>query len=347
MRGPGTQVTSGTLEVVATRAGRVESRHRVHTAVVDADGTTVASAHDPELETYWRSAAKPLQALPLLETGAAEAFGFGTDALALACASHASEPQHLEIAAAMLRASGQDEDQLACGPHAPILGPGVQVTPAQQAQLGRRLASNCSGKHAAMLALARHLGADVAGYERAEHPVQQRILDAVCRSTGLPRGQIGLAGDGCRAVTFHLPLTAMARAWARFGQSPDPAMGRLRDAMWAHPQLLAGTGRSCSDLLQAGRDSLLVKIGAEGVYCAALPRVGLGIALKVESGDMRAAPVALVAVLEQLAARAPGAAGLAWLADRPIAWSRWCQPAIVDTADEQVGTIEARGSLRH
>ncbi|MFZ9886093.1 MAG: asparaginase [Myxococcota bacterium] len=328
-----------TFFIESTRGGRRESEHLVSLAVVDTTGRLLASAGDCARETYWRSAAKPLQALALVDEGAADRFQLSDEALALACASHSSEPCHLAVASEILAACDCGEDHLACGPHPPLTALAhVDVTAAPPPW--RPLGSNCSGKHAAMLALARHLDLDLRGYEREDHPLQRRILDDIARTTGQSRADIGLATDGCRAVTFFVSLAAMARAWAYFGASADEAPRRLREACWRHPTLVAGTGRPCTRLLEAGRGTLLVKVGAEGVYCAALPQAGLGVALKVESGDMRAAPVALCAALADLEERlALGleifTATLADLAETPLR----------DTRGEIIGSLRRGGQL--
>jgi L-asparaginase II len=271
------------LTIESTRSGLVESVHRVSAAVADASGRLVASAGEPGLLTFWRSAAKPFQALPLVMDGAAEHWGFGPRELAIACASHSSEPAHRELAEAMLRACGCQEEQLACGPHPP-LSPAVAE---EVARTGVKLTpkwSNCSGKHSGMLALARHHGWPTEGYARADHPVQQRILVEVSRWTGVAPGELRLGVDGCTAVCFGLPLVAMATAYARLGTSEEAAARRLREAMWAHPELVAGTGRLCTELMTACRGSVLAKVGAEGIYSAALPALGLGVTVKVEGG---------------------------------------------------------------
>ena len=312
------------LRILATRGDLVESTHAVSVAVARADGRKVASAGDRELVTFWRSCAKPFQALPLLEDGAAARFGLGTEELALACASHSSEPVHLEITDRFLARIGCTEADLACGPHTP-LGPevasrvmrdGLKVTPRW---------SNCSGKHSGMLALAKHHGWETKGYETKDHPVQVRILAAVEEWTGCQaQGRRGaeaqeassrtsatlrpsapaplrLAVDGCTATCFGLPLSGMARAYAALGDGASPGLATLRDAMLARPDLVAGTGRSCTDIMKAAPSKVIVKLGADGVYCGTLVGTGLGFALKVEDGDMKALPVALLAVLDQLA----------------------------------------------
>jgi L-asparaginase II len=330
------------LTVESTRSGYVESFHRVSVAVTDVEGRLVAFSGDPGLVTFWRSAAKPLQALPLVVDGAAERFGFGPRELALACASHSSEPVHREVAEGMLRACGCEESQLACGPHAPlspkvaeeVARGGVTVTPKW---------SNCSGKHVGMLALARHHGWPTQGYERAGHPVQERILDEVCRWTGVARGELRLGVDGCTAVSFGLPLSAMATAYARLGTTREPAARRLREAMWAHPELVAGTGRLCTELMTACRGTVLAKVGAEGIYSAALPSLGLGLTLKVESGDGRCSPPALLAVLRQVLARSGAGAGLALPAE---GLTHHAEPALRNTRGEATGSLRVSGELR-
>jgi L-asparaginase II len=328
------------LRIEATRGDLVESVHRVSVAVVQADGRLVAEAGDPSQVTFWRSSAKPFQALPLLEDGAADAFGLTPPELALACASHSSEPAHLAVAAGFLRRIGASVDDLACGPHTPlspvvadrVVREGIALTP---------LWSNCSGKHAGMLALARHHRWPTAGYNLPDHPVQRRILDEVARWAEVPAAEIRTATDGCTAVTFALPLTAMAGAWARFGSAPTPGPARLRSAVTAHPDLVAGTGRLCTELMAAWPGRVLAKVGAAGVYCAALPELGLGIALKVADGDWAAPAPALLAVLRALLGRAAPARGydlapFALHAERPIA----------NTRGATVGAVRAAGTLR-
>ena len=295
--------TSATLRILATRGDLIESAHAVSVAVASAGalgrsgGGLFASAGDPELATFWRSAAKPFQALPLLEDGAAERFGLGTEELALTCASHSSEPVHLEVTDRFLAKIGCAESDLACGPHTP-LGPNVAERIAKEGTKPTPRWSNCSGKHSGMLALAKHHGWATKGYETKEHPVQQRILKGVRHWTGT---EPVLAVDGCVAVCFGLPLSGMARAYAALGDGAVPGLAILRDAMLARPDLVAGTGRSCTDVMQAAPGRVVVKLGADGVYCGALVGPGLGLALKVEDGDMRTLPVALLAVLDQLA----------------------------------------------
>jgi L-asparaginase II len=330
------------LAVESTRGGILESRHTVAVAAADQPGRLVAWAGDPEQITFWRSAAKPFQAMPLVQDGAADAFGFGEPELALACASHSSEPQHVELARRMLAAIGCSERDLACGGHTP-LGDAAAKRMIREGLTPTPVWSNCSGKHAGMLALARHHGWPTAGYEKREHPVQQRIIAETAGWTGVDPADMGLGIDGCTVVCFGLPLHAMARAYARLITATEPAAVRIRQAMMRHPELVAGAGRYCTHLMSAWPGGVLAKVGAEGVYSAALPDAGVGITLKVEDGDMVSAPIALHGVLEQLVARLlPERAG-----DSPLARvaAHGGRP-IRHTRGEITGELRLSGDLR-
>lgn len=328
------------LLVQSTRGRLVESEHRVACVVAASGGQVVARAGTPPPVTWWRSAAKPFQALPLLLDGAADRFDLTSEDLAIACASHSSEPGHLDAVDRFMARVGVGEADLACGPHPPLSG-AVHRALWREGKEPTARWSNCSGKHTGMLALARHHGWPLSGYQRAGHPVQSRILEEVARWTGQPPGAIQQSVDGCAAVCFGLPLEAMALAWARFGHATDAGPRRLREAMLAHPWLVAGTGRPCTAIMEAWPGQVLAKIGAEGVYGASLPAYGLGVALKVEDGDMRASAVALVEILYQVAAWLGGPLaeeGFASLAD-------WREAPIRNTRGEVTGVLRAAGSL--
>lgn len=329
------------LRIEVTRGSLVESVHRVSAAVVDADGRLVAAAGNPDLVTFWRSAAKPFQALPLLQDGAVERFGLTREELALACASHSSEPFHLELVDRFMAKVGIDETLLACGPHPP-LGAEVAREVARRGTVMTARWSNCSGKHTGLLTLAKHHGWPLTGYERAGHPVQERVLQEIERWTSVPRAELVQAVDGCTTVCFGLPLVAMALAYARFGVSEEPEARRLWAAITDHPELIAGTGRLCTDLMQTWPGEILAKIGAEGVYCAALPTRRIGIAIKVEDGDLRSVGVGLLAVIKQVLGRDAGSeawlealAGLADHAEFPVRTTRGAT----------VGQVRAAGRL--
>ncbi len=327
------------LRVEATRGELVETVHRVACAVVRADGVLVARSGDPHRPTWWRSAAKPFQALPLVQDGAADRFRLGSEELALACASHSSEPAHLAVVDRFLAAIGLEEAALACGPHPP-LSAAVQREATLAGTVLTPRWSNCSGKHAGMLALARHHGWPIEGYGDSGHPVQRRILRTIVEWTDVPGGEIRLAVDGCAAACFGLPLSGMALAWARLGSSADPAAGRIRDAMLAHPFLIAGSGRPCTAIMSAWPGQVLAKVGAEGVYGAALPGLGVGVAIKVEDGDMKAAAVVLVEVLRGLLGTAAGGPAAA-----PPTLAPWIDAPILNTRGTVTGMQRAAGAL--
>jgi L-asparaginase II len=318
------------MRVEQTRGATVEVWHDVHVAVVDASGRVVAGAGDSSLVTFWRSAAKPFQALPLLEDGTADRFGFTSEELALACASHSSEPDQVTRVRALLAKIGCSERDLLCGPHPP-LSERVARDYATRGVTLTAVYSNCSGKHAAMLALARHHGWPTASYTQLEHPVQQRCLAAVSRWTDVPPDAVTTAVDGCGVVCFGLPLTRMALAYARLGGAAADGPSRVVAAMLGHPDLIAGDGRPCTELMRAHPGRLITKVGAEGVYCALLVREGLGVALKVSDGHATAAVLALGAVLAELGLTPQPAA----LAARPI----------VNTRGETVGELRVQGPL--
>ncbi len=287
------------------RGTTVESRHRVSAAVTDHQGRLIAWAGDPYLVTFIRSAAKPFQAIPLIEDGAAERFAVSSQEIALACASHNSEPYQVELVRAFLQRIGLSEGDLACGPHRPLsadlaLLDADGATRQPQRPPRSPLASNCSGKHAAMLALAQHRGWPTVGYHLADHAVQERCRQTVARWAAVAGRSLKEAVDGCGVVTFALPLSKMALAYAKLAGSNEPAAATVVRAMTSHPDLVAGKGRSCTALMQRYPGGVLAKVGAEGVYGAALLDRAIGIALKVEDGHNWSAVVALLAVLDQL-----------------------------------------------
>jgi len=287
-----------------------------------------------------RSAAKPFQALPLVLDGAMERFGVSEEELALACASHNSERRQVDLVAAWLERIGCTPDDLACGPHTPlfkemaVLLPGDPPDPSPLLP-SSPLTSNCSGKHTGMLSLATHHGWDPAGYNRDGHPVQRRCAEELGRFAGVAPDAIGRAVDGCRAVTWVLPLRAMARAFAGIGASDEPAAKTVVRVMTTHPELVAGKGRLCTAVMAAYPGRVLAKVGAEGVYGAALLDRGLAIGIKVEDGNSWAAAVALVSILEQLDLDPPPSSLLSLFAERPI----------LNTRAEPVGMMRAVGRL--
>lgn len=324
----------GLARVEVRRGGAVESRHTVSVAVADGTGQLRARAGDAELVTFARSAIKPLQALPLVDDGVAERFGFGAAEIALACASHGGESFHVDVALGMLRRIGLDEHALACGSHPPM----HDATAQRLREVGRaptRIHNNCSGKHAGMLALARAHNWPVAGYHEIDHPVQQRMLQEVVRWSGVPPEDVIIAVDGCGVATFALPLSGMARAFgglAAAARRGEKAPATIVRSMATYPEYVGGTDRLCTELTRASAGRIIAKVGAEGVYCAAVPGAELGIALKVEDGARRAAEPALLAVLHALGVLSDDEFGVL---------ARFAEPVVRNTRGENVGELRA------
>ena len=292
------------LDVVVTRGDSVESRHRVLGAVVDSRGRLIGSAGDAAEVTYWRSCAKPFQVMPLLESGGFDELPWGIEELALASASHGGEPEHVAVAESMLQDIGREEGDLVCGPHEPLSSRGARLVRESGIRL-TRLHNNCSGKHAAMMALAHGEGWPMRGYERAEHPVQQAAAESVARWTGVASPQLARAVDGCGVVVFGMPIEAMALAYARLGnayQRCEEIPRRIVDAIRARPLLFGGTDRFDTVLLEETDGRILAKIGAEGVHSATVLDAGIGVVVKVEDGATRAQFPALLRLLQHVGA---------------------------------------------
>ena len=296
--------------VEVTRGNLVESRHRGMVVAVDGDGKVVFSQGDIEAGVFPRSACKAMQGLPLVESGAADAYGFGNRELALACSSHSGEPEHASLAGAMLAAAGVDESVLECGAHWSFEQP-VLIGQARGLERPSALHNNCSGKHAGFVCLACHrAGAtplfDFAkGYVRGSHPVMCEVTQALQTATGWDLAKAPQGTDGCSIPTFGIPLQHLARAFARVGSGiglgADEARAarRLRQAVAKAPFMVAGTDRFDTLVMQRLGERVFCKVGAEGVYCAALPARGLGVALKIDDGNnARAAEVVMAALIE-------------------------------------------------
>lgn len=294
------------IRVVVTRGQLVESVHLVDAAVVDRRGEVLAAGGQADLVTYWRSSAKPFQALPLVRRALDQDIELSDDEVAVMCASHAGEPAHVETVSRLLARFGLREQHLGCGAHPPLHEPSA-IALWQAGETPRAIHSNCSGKHAGMLVHAKLLEADLASYLDPEHPVQRAILDAVAAFTGIAKERMVVSVDGCGAPVFGLPLTGMATAYARLA-SPDglfdaatsAAATRIARSMQERPFFVSGTGRLCTCLMEQLRPAVVAKGGAEGVYCAGLPERGWGIALKVRDGAARATGPAIVEILAAL-----------------------------------------------
>lgn len=296
--------------IEVTRGSLIESVHRGALAVADADGRLRSALGDVERPIFPRSALKPIQAIPLVESGAADAFAVSDEELALACASHSGEKMHTERVALWLKRIGCGEVDLACGVH-PLRYEPLHEAMLRAGEKPTRIHNNCSGKHTGFLTTAKHLGAPLKGYIEVDHPVQRAVLQTLKELADIT-GELPWGVDGCAAPNFALPLKNLARAAAQLadprGLSPARAGAtkRIMAAMTAHPDLAAGTGRACTALIREGKGKVAVKTGAEGVYVAMLPALALGIALKIDDGAARAAECAIAQVLLALGAAAPG-----------------------------------------
>ena len=290
------------LDVVVTRGPGIESRHRVHAAVVDAHDRLVGRAREPETVTMWRSCAKPFQVMPLLASGGFDEIGWGDDELALACASHGGEPEHVAVAESMLRDLGLEEGDLACGPHEPLSPRGARAL-RDAGDRPTRLHNNCSGKHAAMLARAHHDGWSLGGYESDAHPVQQAALEEIARWAGVPASDILRGIDGCGVVVFGLSLEAMSRAYARLATAVargDEIPSRITRAITTRPFLFGGSDRFDSLIVEETQGRVISKVGAEGVHSVAVFDQQIGFTIKVEDGATRAQYPAVLHMLQLL-----------------------------------------------
>jgi L-asparaginase II len=296
----------------AIRGETIESIHRGHLIIISGAGEIIAKRGDPETITFWRSSAKPFQTLPFITSGAAAQFGFSEQEIALACGSHSGENFHVKTAKQMLDRAGFAVTDLNCGAHTPF----DEKTAEQMIRSNEKptqLHNNCSGKHAAMLALAKYIDADLKTYEQFENQVQQKVLETVSTFTDIPKSAIKIGVDGCALPNFAIPISAMARAFAKLICPPENFDERLRDAcrqvvaaMINFPEMIGGTRRLDTLLMQAAGGKIISKVGAEGVYLAGvLPseqwKTGLAIAFKIEDGDdQRARAVVAIEILRRL-----------------------------------------------
>lgn len=288
--------------VEVTRGRMVESRHRGMAVVVDGDGAIVMGLGEVETPVFPRSAVKSMQALPLVETGAADRYAFGDKELALACASHSGEPEHMRLAGDIVARASLSEADFECGRH----WSSEQKVLIEQARAGDKpdqLGNNCSGKHAGFLCLSCHAGVDHHGYVGYDHFVQASVRDTMSDLTGASLGHDNCGTDGCSIPTYAVPLVSLARGFGKMatGKGLEPiraaASRRLIAACMAEPFYVAGTKRFCTRLMQVAPGKIFAKTGAEGVFCAILPEKGLSFAVKCEDGTTRAAESMIAALL--------------------------------------------------
>jgi L-asparaginase II len=307
-----TSRSPGEVLVHVTRGGTLESLHRGHLVILDGGGKTITSLGDTERVAFIRSSSKPLQVMPFVMSGGVEELGFTEKEIALACGSHGGEPMHTETAAAMLDKAGLSEKDLRCGTHTPFNEAAARAL-SEAHREPNQLHNNCSGKHAAMLAFAKYLGTPLTNYETPEHPIQQKMLGMMAKMCEVSREEIKIGIDGCCAPNFALPLVNMARGFSYLACPPEnfdeelrKACRRVASAMMDHPEMIGGTERLDTLIMQCLSGQIISKIGAEGVWLAGIlpsPKfeTGLGIALKIEDGnDNRARAAAALEILKQL-----------------------------------------------
>jgi L-asparaginase II len=333
---------SNPVLVEVLRGGLVESRHRGAAVVADADGTTVFAVGDVARPVFPRSAVKPLQALPLVELGAADRYALGDEELALACASHSGESAHVDGVASMLTKAGLDVSALACGTH----WPSSQAAALALARTGTATAlhNNCSGKHAGFLCIACAMGVDHVDYWRPEHAVQRYVHAVLEDLTGAPLSQDYRAVDGCSVPTWAMPLDSLARAFAKFGSgqglAPERARAaaRLLAACAQNPWHLAGTGRFCTEIIRLLGPRALAKTGAEGILCGSLPELGFGIAIKCDDGAGRAAEAVMAALIARF---------LPLEDQERAALARFARPTLRNWNGIEVGALRISDAIEH
>ena len=331
------------------RGGINESAHRGALAIVDADGTVHTTLGDIQRSVFPRSAIKVLQALPLVESGAADQFGLSDEELALTCASHGGEPLHAQTAASMLAKAGLDAGALECGAHWPYEDTATKNL-ARSGQAPSALHNNCSGKHAGFVCLGCGLAgrADkrgfLRGYVRPDHAVMLEVTAAIQAATGFDLGSTAVGTDGCSIPTYAVPLRHLAHAFARVAtgvglrEGHARAARRLRQAVARAPFMVAGTGRFDTRVMQLLGERLFCKVGAEGMYCAALPTLGLGVAIKMDDGNnARACEVVMAQVILALLA----------LDDKEHDFmQRLTQPVLKNWYGIEVGALRPAADLR-
>ena len=329
------------IAVEVTRGPRVESVHTGAAAVVDAEGALVFGFGDIERPVFPRSAVKAFQALPLIESGAADRYGFGPAEIALAVSSHSGEPEHVALASRMLASAGRDVSALACGTHWPM-GVAASRDLARSGATPSALHNNCSGKHAGFVCLACASGRDPEGYETPGHFVQIEVKRALEELVGERLDESRVGTDGCSIPSYAISLKGLARGFARFGAGrgfgPERAAAarRIREAAAAQPFLVAGTGRLDTDLMSLLGERAFTKTGAEGVFIAALPELGLGLAVKADDGAGRAAEIMIAALIARY---------LPMKDAERASFQRFVSPRLTNWRGIDVGVIRPAGPL--
>jgi L-asparaginase II len=313
-----------------TRGLMVESQHRGAYVVINADGELLAAQGDVKRPIFPRSSVKAFQCVPVIESGAAERFGFSDEEIALCCASHNGEQEHLRVAASMLAKAGIDEAAYECGAHWPERIED-KVHLARAGQEPRSIHNNCSGKHAGMLALAKYLGAPLQGYVEKNHGVQNAVAEALDHYCDANTASAPWGIDGCSVPTWAMPLENMALGFAKLFAPGNATGARIAKAVSAHPFMVAGTGRFDTKIMQAV-PRLFIKVGAEGVFCGAIPHAGIGFALKIDDGGIRGAETAIARVLSALDC---------WTADEQTAIASFTHSTLSNWRKREVGVSRA------
>ncbi len=286
--------------VEVTRGPLVESIHRGSIAVVDHDGKLLAWAGDPEYLTFYRSSAKPIQALPVLTTGSAQKYNLSDEEIAIICASHSGEEEHVRVVTGLLQKLDLSPEYLQCGVHPPFYNPrAVEIW--RRGEQPSTVHCNCSGKHSGMLAICKYYDWPLNNYQELSHPLQHLLLTTIKQFHGFEDIHVGI--DGCGVPVYGMPLKEMAKGYARLAQTTAPkssAVQKIVSSMTKYPKLVAGTGRLDTVLMERLGDKLVTKCGAEGVQCIGLLGKGIGIAIKIEDGNVRATEPAAIEVLRQL-----------------------------------------------
>ncbi|MYB34499.1 MAG: asparaginase [Gammaproteobacteria bacterium] len=336
-----TQNTESLNPVMAEvfRENTLESWHRGAAVVVDSLGQTVLAFGDVERIIFPRSAIKMFQAIPLLESGAAEHFSLTAREIALACASHNGEPEHVLAVQDWLSSLGLSADDLENGPSRPYSAKAFHEL-LKAGEKSTRAHHNCSGKHAGMLTMARYLGLDVHGYTHPEHGAQQVWMEVMSDFAGLDVTTMDCGKDGCGAPAITMPLIALARACARYSDQSQLPKGRAQavqkiiTSISEHPWMIAGTGRCCTDVIDLTKGRVLVKTGAEAAYCGFIPDRNLGLALKIDDGSTRASQVALGQLLLKVGAISD---------DEYQFLGNYFKPAVVNSNKDRTGYIVPSG----
>lgn len=287
------------------RGNIIDLTHIGHIAVVDYTGKILYKYGNPERVTFARSSAKPIQAIPVLESGAVEEYGITDKEIAIFCASHNGESFHVDAVRSILKKAGLNEDYLQCGSHYPLAS---YVTEEMKSKgiTPENIHCNCSGKHSGMLITCKYYGEDLYTYYKPEHPVQKRIMKTISEVCEYDEDKILTAVDGCGVPVHAMPLYKFAQGFARlskpdvFSADREKVIRRITSAMTKYPEMVAGTDRICTDLMKVCGDRLFAKGGAAAYYAVGLKDKGIGITFKIEDGNSKIVPAVVLETLRQL-----------------------------------------------